>query len=615
MANFLNKPNPLTELPMSTMATPTPSAETLNQPKIEVPTLVKSSDASKITTPNIIDTKPIIANIQSTYDKYGAQAGANEAFVRGALKASGQKETPELIAQYTGKKLGDVISGLGLGEKITGFGINPPTIAPEATKSPISDVKTEKVKTPTARDRIAELDEMANAMSGNIDQAYKDAGVQAYAENVNQLTSELDKLDTSETVRGVMASIDAQDLKDQFAEFEKGLNEAGAETSRNKGIILGQKQDEINQKLQGLSSQQVRDLATYTLNRTNLTQQLQVAQGNYQIASDIAKQSAESMKWAYEQKLNLYKELNLIDQDQKDELTTKNDDDFAKMEKGYVQITPEQQTKYEQDILSGKAEGSIYTDVYGQKWFKPSVASQEEKALVSDMAIKYADAGITLNDSLSTAQSKLKASKIYQDQVRGPVGTSGGGTISGVNVDGWVKLLSTGQATISNVPTNIRNQVISALASSGNNIKKQMSQADITKITDYQAGISALDELRGIVVENSEYIGPISGWQALNPWSEAKKVQANIDKVKQTVGKALEGGVLRKEDEEKYKKILSTITDTPSTATYKLDSLKSSLERDLANYISTIQNAGRYVSGQEQPSALDLEGLRNKYQY
>jgi hypothetical protein len=52
---------------------------------------------------------------------------------------------------------------------------------------------------------------------------------------------------------------------------------------------------------------------------------------------------------------------------------------------------------------------------------------QTEQSLVTDLAAKYADAGISSNDSLATAQSKLQKSKIYQDQVRGPVGSGGGG--------------------------------------------------------------------------------------------------------------------------------------------------------------------------------------------
>lgn len=379
---------------------PTP----VSTPKIEVPTSLSTSQLSKTTTqPQVVDNSGLLKNIQTTYDKYGGQAGANEAFVRGALKAAGQAETPELIAQYSGKKLGDVISGLGLGEKITGFGVtqtskfdpitgellNPTSqdVADFNSKyntitdpKEIAKIKGEVTTTPkTATDYLNELEASAEAMSGNIDKAYQDAGVQARAEEVNRLQSELDKLDISDTVRGVMASIDAQDLKDQFAEFEKGLNEAGAETARNKGIILGQRQDEINQKLQGLSSQQVRDLATYTLNRTNLAQQIQVAQGNYQIASDIAQKSVESMKWAFDQKLKIAQERNQISKDEAEFAQQKFNNEITLAENGYVGLNPADAEQAKSDIASGKKDGIVITDpVTGQSYWKPKEASLTE---------------------------------------------------------------------------------------------------------------------------------------------------------------------------------------------------------------------------------------------
>lgn len=58
-------------------------------------------------------------------------------------------------------------------------------------------------------------------------------------------------------------------------------------------------------------------------------------------------------------------------------------------------------------------------------------ANQQEKDLVVQYANKYPDAGITLKDSLGTAQQKIAKSRIYQDQVRGPVG-SGGGKATGL---------------------------------------------------------------------------------------------------------------------------------------------------------------------------------------
>lgn len=56
------------------------------------------------------------------------------------------------------------------------------------------------------------------------------------------------------------------------------------------------------------------------------------------------------------------------------------------------------------------------------------VKVNEEKAVVTDLLTKYPDAGISLNDTLATAQSKLGNSKIYREQVRGPVGAASSGT-------------------------------------------------------------------------------------------------------------------------------------------------------------------------------------------
>jgi hypothetical protein len=58
----------------------------------------------------------------------------------------------------------------------------------------------------------------------------------------------------------------------------------------------------------------------------------------------------------------------------------------------------------------------------------------------------------------------------------------------------------------------------------------------------------------------------------------------------------LEGGVLRKEDEEKYKKILATLTDTPETATYKIDSLIKNIQTNLTDYQTLQQNSGKSLN-------------------
>jgi hypothetical protein len=142
-----------------------------------------------------------------------------------------------------------------------------------------------------------------------------------------------------------------------------------------------------------------------------------------------------------------------------------------------------------------------------------------------------------------------------------------------------------------------RTSIAPELAKAGfSGFGKPLAEGAITKLSDSRSAISSLKDLRTTLQENEQYIGPVSGLQALNPYSEARKAQAKIDLVKQRVGKALEGGVLRKEDEEKYKKILATLQDTPTNAIAKVDQVIDSLQRDLDTFIEEQRRAGRKVN-------------------
>ena len=88
----------------------------------------------------------------------------------------------------------------------------------------------------------------------------------------------------------------------------------------------------------------------------------------------------------------------------------------------------------------------------------------------------------------------------------------------------------------------------------------------------------------------------------MNPYSAAARANADIDRVRQRVGKALEGGVLRKEDEEKYKRILATLRDTPGTAIYKVDQMLEDLKRDIDIYQHEQRLAGRRAPQGASPS-------------
>jgi hypothetical protein len=132
---------------------------------------------------------------------------------------------------------------------------------------------------------------------------------------------------------------------------------------------------------------------------------------------------------------------------------------------------------------------------------------------------------------------------------------------------------------------------------------RRLTDAAIKQISETKSAIDSLRDLRVTLQENEQYIGPVAGLAALNPYSEAREAQAKIDLVRQRVGKALEGGVLRKEDEEKYRRILATLRDVPSTAIFKVDNLIATLERDLDNYIEEQRSAGRRVAQPPRPGA------------
>lgn len=78
--------------------------------------------------------------------------------------------------------------------------------------------------------------------------------------------------------------------------------------------------------------------------------------------------------------------------------------------------------------------------------------------------------------------------------------------------------------------------------------------------------------------------------------TDAKQKNAVIARVKQVIGKALEGGVLRKEDESKYAKILPTISDIPEVVATKLDGLERAIRQRQQNKLDALADAGYDIS-------------------
>jgi hypothetical protein len=256
-----------------------------------------------------------------------------------------------------------------------------------------------------------------------------------------------------------------------------------------------------------------------------------------------------------------------------------------------------------QSFLQNGAPQSSYSalDKITQDYTEGKITAQQAQSQMYQAAGQY---GVSLADQKTKADIKKLSS------------ASG--------VEGEVSSMT--QAVIENpslfddmTPT-VRGKVIAELQANGYDTSnlgtKALSDTAIKDISQTQKALDDLDELKVLIEGQEELLGPIRGIQRFNPYSPAKKLQADVDRVRQTVGKTLEGGVLRKEDEDKYKKILATLADTPSTATYKINALIGSIQRDIENYKTLQQASGRSL---DVKAGLGKKGsntdFRSKYNY
>ncbi len=374
-------------------------------------------------------------------------------------------------------------------------------------------------------------------------------------------------------------------------------------TLDTKGAVTQQLQQE--QQLAQKTLQATQDYNTYNKAKLDLAQQVEAArvqggvtkEGAQQMASDIqAKGNANLANLAVQaqasQGLLSAAEKTIADkldaqfkpvQDKIDYLTklaALNEKDLTQKEK-YQLDQKAQEVKTDLALVNGTAD-----DIH--------------KAILAN------NAPASVYSAIDKVTQDYVAGKITASQAQGQMYQAAGQygqkkTAGTIGVDGQISPLS--QSVIDNpnllnqlTPT-MKGQVITELSIAGYDTSrlgvKPLSDAAIKEINQSTTALTSLNDLKAIINTNKDLIGPISGFAAINPYSEARKVQADIDRVKQQVGKALEGGVLRKEDEEKYKKILATITDTPETAIYKVDQLIGSIQKSIDDYSALQAGAGK----------------------
>lgn len=155
-------------------------------------------------------------------------------------------------------------------------------------------------------------------------------------------------------------------------------------------------------------------------------------------------------------------------------------------------------------------------------------------------------------------------------------------------------------------------QAIAQFAGKMNPQAKQTKLSDtaIKTVSDLRTAMQGLGELSGQLGGSTGIDIPGIGYRATLPSAQTKITQAKIDRVKQFVGKALEGGVLRKEDEAKYAKILPTIHDTADVAQAKIDSIMQALQQQLDSYTS-LQNSRGSGQFSTDPYSSLVSGLNS----
>jgi len=132
---------------------------------------------------------------------------------------------------------------------------------------------------------------------------------------------------------------------------------------------------------------------------------------------------------------------------------------------------------------------------------------------------------------------------------------------------------------------------------------KPIAPAQIININEGNTIPNTLNKIEELIENNKDMFSPLTGrLRTINPYDEkAQILDAEMRASSQQFGRYMEGGVLRKEDEEKYRKMFPKISDTEAVAKGKLEVVRSMMERKQASDIEALKKQGYNVSGLELP--------------
>lgn len=161
-----------------------------------------------------------------------------------------------------------------------------------------------------------------------------------------------------------------------------------------------------------------------------------------------------------------------------------------------------------------------------------------------------------------------------------------------------------------------------AKAKNPSKTRTQLPPDKVLSVNEGNVIPSMLQDIHNTIQANKDVFGPTSGRLAgLNPYdTKAQTIQSQVKAASQAFGRYMEGGVLRKEDEEKYAQMFPQLSDTPEVAAAKLQNVDRLLKSKQSSNVEALGNAGYNVDylnkGYEIPEVPDVitqkRGLLNQ---
>ncbi len=129
--------------------------------------------------------------------------------------------------------------------------------------------------------------------------------------------------------------------------------------------------------------------------------------------------------------------------------------------------------------------------------------------------------------------------------------------------------------------------------------KDRLPAPQVLNVNQGNAIPGQLKQISATIEQNQDSFGPVMGFaSSLNPYdTKAKTIDAQLRASAQSFGRYMEGGVLRKEDEEKYRKMFPTLSDTPEVARNKLAIVNKLLIDKQKSDVGALEQQGYSVRG------------------